>query len=133
MIVADTNLIAYLLIGGEHYDAAESAFRRDPQWAVPLLWRSEFRNVLASYLRSAQIDLASALEYMAEAESLLAGAEHEVSSDSVLALVDASGCTAYDCEFVDLAMSLGVPLVTSDAKVLSAFPDVAIAPAVFGA
>ncbi|MCO6439628.1 MAG: hypothetical protein J5I81_00810 [Nitrococcus mobilis] len=52
MIVADTNLLIYILLAGEHTLAAERVFQRDPEWAAPLLWRSEFRNVLALYLRS---------------------------------------------------------------------------------
>lgn len=37
----------------------------------------------------------------------------------------ASGCTAYDCEFVVLAKDLDVKLITLDRAVLKAFPDVA--------
>ena len=37
------------------------------------------------------------------------------------------GCSAYDCEFVALALDLKVPLVTSDKKVLKAFKGTAIA------
>ena len=40
----------------------------------------------------------------------------------VLELVRDSDCSAYDCEFVALAMTLGVKLVTMDAKILRAFP-----------
>jgi predicted nucleic acid-binding protein len=131
LIVADINLVAYLLIGGAQYPVAESVFRKDPDWVAPILWRSEFRSVLASYLRRGHVDLAAALEYMARAESLLEGGEHVVASDSVLALADASRCTAYDCEFVQVALALDVRLVTFDAQVLAAFPDVAVAPADF--
>jgi predicted nucleic acid-binding protein len=41
----------------------------------------------------------------------------------VLELVRDSNCTAYDCEFVALAMRLGVKLATMDAKILKAFPQ----------
>jgi predicted nucleic acid-binding protein len=41
-------------------------------------------------------------------------------------IVQRSGCSAYDCEFVALAQSLGIPLVTVDKHVLRQFPGVAI-------
>jgi predicted nucleic acid-binding protein len=52
----------------------------------------------------------------------MAGNEHDVDSGRVLELVRDSDCTAYDCEYVALAMHLGVKLVTMDSKLLKAFP-----------
>lgn len=133
MIVADTNLIAYLLIRSEQTLAAQRVLRKDPVWAAPLLWRSEFRNVLALYLRQGHLALPDALQYMRLAEELLRGKEYEIPSEPVLTLSERSGCTAYDCEFVHLAQDLGVSLVTSDQKVLHAFPGVAVSLRVFAA
>jgi predicted nucleic acid-binding protein len=126
MIVVDTNVVAYVLLGGEMTPGARVAFRKDPEWAAPLLWRSEFRNVLAAYLRRGTLRLSDTLEMMREAETLFRGAEYSVESGHVLKLVSESGCSAYDCEFVALAQQLGVPLVTSDAEILKEFPQTAI-------
>jgi predicted nucleic acid-binding protein len=128
VIVADSNLIAYLLIRGDHTGSAEAVLVKDPHWAAPVLWRSEFRNILTLYLRQGHLDLSQALKYMNEAESLVSGREYQVPSAPVLELARDSGCSAYDCEFVHLAQELEVPLVTSDRKVLEAFPDVAVSP-----
>lgn len=57
-----------------------------------------------------------------EAESLLAGAEFEIDSSSVLELVGDSDCSAYDCEFIALAIKLNTKLVTMDKKLLREFP-----------
>lgn len=126
MIVVDTNVVAYLLLGGEKTPGARLAFRKDPVWAAPSLWRSEFRNVLAAYLRRGALHLSDAIEVMRQAETLFRGAEYSVDSGQVLKLVSESGCSAYDCEFVALAQQLGVSLLTSDAEILREFPQTAM-------
>ena len=40
-------------------------------------------------------------------------------------LVSKSDCSAYDCEFVALARSMGLPLVTEDRSILRDFPGTA--------
>ena len=73
MIVVDTNIVAYLLLPGEWTAAAESLWISDGEWAAPLLWRSEFRNILAGYMRRGLLTLEHAQEVQAAAENLLAG------------------------------------------------------------
>jgi predicted nucleic acid-binding protein len=131
MIVVDTNVVAYLFLGGEKTAGARLAFRKDPAWAAPILWRSEFRNVLAACLRRGTLRLSDALEVMRDAEALFRGAEYSVESGDVLKLVTESGCSAYDCEFVALAQQLGVPLLTSDAEILKEFTQTAISLEIF--
>jgi predicted nucleic acid-binding protein len=127
VIVVDTNVIAYLYLPGDYTERAESWLERDPDWAAPLLWRSEFRNILAGYMRRRRLTFEAARDLQLEAESLLAGAEHDVDSRLVLELVRDSNCSAYDCEFVALAITLGVRLVTLDAKLLKAWPRYTVA------
>lgn len=128
MIVADSNLVAYFHVPGPQQAVAHDVLRRDPIWAAPLLWRSEFRSILVKYLRSGQVSRAGALQYMAQAEAMLLGGEHPVDSAPVLALAHGSGCSAYDGEFVHLAQTLRVPLVTPDRQLLREFPQLAISP-----
>ena len=52
--------------------------------------------------------------------------ERHVGSVRVLDLVHDSGCSAYDCEFVALALMLEIPLVTEDKRILRSFPDTAV-------
>jgi len=131
VIVVDTNVIGYLYLASAHSSQAEQALLRDPLWAAPLPWRSELRNVLALYIRRAFLSLHDSHQIMDEAESLLRGREYHVSSREVLGLAAASGCSAYDCEFVTLARDLAVPLVTVDAQILGHFPSVAVSPEAF--
>lgn len=127
MIVVDSNVLAYLYLPGEYTAAAENLLENNPQWAAPILWRSEFRNTLAGYLRRGNLLFEQAYALQREAEQLLAGSEFEVDSLSVLELVRDSDCSAYDCEFAALALKLGTKLVTMDAKLLRAFPKIAVA------
>ena len=127
MIVVDSNVLAYLYLPGEYTAAAEALLEQDSDWAAPILWRSEFRNILAGYLRRKAISFEQANSLQREAESLLEGAEFEVESLAVLELVRDSDCSAYDCEFIALAMKLDTKLITMDKKLLRAFPKRAIA------
>ena len=131
MIVVDTNVVAYLLIEGIKTPEAAEILRRDADWVAPLLWKSEFRNLLALYVKGGHRRLAEALEIMEAADGLMGNKGFPVDSARVLDLAAESGCTAYDSEFVALAEELGVPLVTWDRAILEAFPRVAVEPSVF--
>jgi predicted nucleic acid-binding protein len=126
VIVVDTNVIVYLWIPGVGTAGAERLYRSDPEWCVPLLWRSEFRNVLATQLRRRRMTLDVAVRIVEAAQEQLRGREFDVPSERVMQAVHASRCSAYDCEFVTLARELGVPLYTSDRQILRDFPDVAL-------
>ena len=132
MIVVDTNVLVYLYIRGGRTGQAEAVLARDPIWAAPVLWRSEFRNTLAGMVRQGGIQVDDALRVTREAERWMRGREYSVPSDLVLPLAAQSGCSAYDCEFAGLAQELGVPLVTADRQVLAAFPRTAVSLARFG-
>ena len=126
MIVVDTNVVSYFYLNSDYSSLAENVFKKDSRWSVPFLWRSEFRNVLSLYIKKKLLTLAEAIEIFEFAEELLKNNEYNVNSVQVLDLSYESGCSAYDCEFVNLAKDLNVPLVTEDKKVLSSFPDTAI-------
>jgi predicted nucleic acid-binding protein len=128
VIVADTNLLAYLYLPGEHTERAEQVLRKDVAWAAPVLWRSEFRSVLALCLRRNLLSMEVAVEAFRAAEATVQGREYAVETTRVLTLVRESTCSAYDCEFVGLAQELGVPLVTSDRRILDNFPATAVTP-----
>lgn len=128
MIVVDTNILAYRYIHGEHSVLVERLLLQEPYWVAPLLWRSEFRNVLALYIRLGRFDAGLAIQIMAKASLRMEGNEFEIPSNRVLMLVAQSSCSAYDCEFIALAQMLSTVLVTMDKKLLRAFPDWALHP-----
>ena len=126
MIVVDTNIIGYLFLSSEQSLLAERALEKDSEWAAPILWRSELRNVLALYMRKNLIKLEHAQYIMEGALELLRGREYEVSSYEVLRLASESKCSAYDCEFIAAANDLKAPLITVDKELLREFPSVAV-------
>jgi predicted nucleic acid-binding protein len=126
VIVVDTNVICYRWLSSSNSAAAETALAKDPHWIAPLLWRSEFRNIVALAIRKRALTVHAAQEIMRKAEASFEGGEFAVSSDAVLQLVASSNCTAYDCEFVALAHAQGLQLVTADRQIVHEFPDVAV-------
>ena len=121
MIIVDTNILIYLYIEGEYTSKVESLLSIDCNWVAPLLWRSEFRNVLALYMRKKIVSFQQALSIIEQAENLMMENEYQPSSEIVLNLINSSNCSAYDCEFVSLAKQLNVPLITEDKKILTEF------------
>lgn len=122
MIVAGVNLLAYLYLPGKFSEPTENLLLRDSDWAVPRLWRSEFSNILATYMRQDLLSLDDALTIHRRAYALVSASEYDVPAAEVLRLAKASGCSAYDCEYVALAEHLGVLLISGDAKLCKAFP-----------
>lgn len=123
MLVVDTNIIAYLLIPGQRTPEVKQVLRKDPDWIAPVLWKSEFRNVLALYLRKKLLTLHKAVQLMQKAENLMYKHEYIINSLIVLKLSLESGCSAYDCEYVALAQEKTTPFLTYDKKIINQFPN----------
>jgi predicted nucleic acid-binding protein len=131
VIIADTNLVAYLIIEGEHTESARHVWERDPDWRIPPLWRSEFLNVLATTVRAGVINEEQALVAWRNAQSLLGRAEREPGGENVLRTALKLGISAYDAQFVVLAEELRSTLVTGDRKLRQACPGIALSIAEF--
>jgi len=125
MIVVETNIISYLYLSSEYSKQSEDLLTFDSDWVAPLLWRSEFRNVLAIYVQKNLLALDEILLIIHQAEQLLSDSEYEISSAHIMQLVKSSNCSAYDCEFVALAQHLNIPLITADKKILNKFSNIA--------
>ena len=117
MIVVDTNVIAYMIFPGGYTQSVESLHEFDPHWEVPVLWRSEFLNVVSLHFRKNLINYLEALDALETGIKLIGTGEHEVSTFA-----------AYDCEFIALADRLGVNLITYDKQILKEFPTLAFKP-----
>ena len=131
MIVVDANLLVYFAVESEHSQVARRVWEMDPDWHTARLWRSEFRSALVKYMRVGYKTIESATTEFKAAETIIQGREHEADLVEILNLAANSACSAYDCEYVALALQLGVPLVTADRRILREFPDVAVSPDAF--
>lgn len=126
VIVADANLLVYLFVQGAKTDLAHRVSDVDDNWVVPSLWRHEFANALAMSVREAGLPLDSALKVYGMAHALLAPREQAVNLGDALRVSAEHAVSVYDAEYVMLAMSLGVRLVTEDRELLRKFAGTAI-------
>lgn len=122
MIVVDTNILAHFWLPSDSTELCDQLYQQDPQWIAPILWRSEFRNVVTLYFRKELIDLADALLIMEKAELQMKNQQFQVNSVQVLHHVCQSTCSSYNCEFVSLAKDLDLELITMDKQLLREFP-----------
>ena len=123
MIVVDTNILAHFWLPSDHTELCEQLFQCDPEWVAPVLWKSEFRNVVILYMRKNLIGLPEAIQLTEKAENQMKEREFHVNSVHVYDLADNSDCSSYDCEFISLAEELDIKLITMDKQILRSFPD----------
>ena len=123
MIVVDVNVIAYLLIAGEKTDHARALRFLEPEWALPDLWRDEFLNILTTYVRQGGTSLDSAKALWLAAVDLFAGREITADPTTTLDLAARHGLSAYDAQYLAVAVALGARLITEDRALLHAAPQ----------
>jgi len=114
VIVADVNLVAYLLLDGPHTGAARHVLELDPNWIAPPLWRIEFLNVLASTIRFKGLSIDEAALKWDHANRIVKTDGMNLRDMDILELSAASKLTVYDCFYVELAKQRSVKLVTAD-------------------
>jgi predicted nucleic acid-binding protein len=131
MIVADANLLAYLVIPGDRTAETQDVFLKDPSWVSPTLWRTELRSVLQKSVLHQDLSVARAVGLFDQALTVLGGREFDVDTRHVLELAERAQASTYDCEYVAVALALNIPLVSADRAVITAFPECAVSPRQF--
>jgi predicted nucleic acid-binding protein len=126
VIVVDSNVLAARNMDHEKSAFAQQVERRDPVWIVPALWRYEFQNILAKAIRTKRLTVDAAVETWREVMIRMAENEHDPSAERIIDLAGRYRITAYDANFVALAMEMGVLCVTEDRKLHENFPAVAV-------
>ena len=121
MVIVDTNVLAYLLIDGDHTAKAQQLYRKDAQWTSEAFVFVEFSNILATYERLGEFAPDEADRLLNEAEARVRGAAN-VPAMVALHFARRYSVSAYDARFLAAAETLGGKLVTEDAKLRSAAP-----------
>jgi len=109
MIVVDSNIVAARNLTSSLTSEAKQVEEKDPVWIVPVLWRYEFQNILATSIKAKQIKPEQALDIWEKVSKILIENECEPSASKVIDLVAQYGITAYDGQFI--AASSKVPIV----------------------
>ena len=133
MIVVDVNIVAYFLIEGEKTSSARDLLRRDPDWRLPVLWRHEYLNVLATFARKGGATIAEAQSLWRRGIELLGPREQSVDMESALVLATENRISAYDAQYIALAQKLQTICVTEDQRLLGTFPTLTRTMQAFGA
>lgn len=126
MIVVESNIVAARNLTSSLTSEAKQVEEKDSVWIVPVLWRYEFQNILASAIKAKQIKPEQALNIWERVSNILIENEYEPSAFKVIDLVTQYGITAYDGQFIAAALEMGIPCVTEDRELQEKFPGIAI-------
>jgi predicted nucleic acid-binding protein len=121
VVLVDTNVLAYLLIEGDHTAAAQDLYARDADWQSEAFVLVELSNILTTYTRTGALTPGQGTKLLAEAETLLPpllSVSHQEAYEVAVEL----GISAYDARFITLARQMKSKLVTEDAKLRKAVP-----------
>ena len=121
VLVIDTNVIAYLLIAGDHTNEAQALYARDSEWSSESFVLIEFSNILATYQRIGDLTRAQAERLLNEAESRLHSLI-DLPHIAALRTAERFSVSAYDARFLATAEYFGAMLVTEDSKLRDAAP-----------
>jgi predicted nucleic acid-binding protein len=123
MIVVDAEVLVSLTLVRPQTALAREAFLKDPDWAAPPLWRSDFRGQLWKHLLAKRITAVQAQKAFDAAEAVIAGNEPEPELSRILELANSRALEVYDAEYVAVARELGVKYVSADEDLARACPE----------
>jgi predicted nucleic acid-binding protein len=126
VIVADANVIAYLLIEGRKSEVARQLHAMDSDWRMPPLWRAEFLNILAMQVQHGGASIEAAERTWQSARSLFSTNETAVDEMAALRISARFRISAYDAQYIALAQQLGVSCVSEDRELVRKFPDAVV-------
>jgi predicted nucleic acid-binding protein len=118
-LVVDANVFVYMLLDGEKSSAARHLHELHPDWVCPSILRHEFMNVCATYRRAGGFSREECLALVGTGMALLSGREVDVAPEAIVGVAIDLDLSAYDAQYVAVALALGSVLVTEDRTVLA--------------
>lgn len=131
MIVVDSNVLSARVLTGPLTDLAERVERQDPVWIAPPLWRYELQSILAKTLWAGYITPQNAGAAWRQVADQMRDNEFDPPADMVLDLSVRHRISAYDANFIALALQMNTPCITEDRELHKKFPGVAVGMAAF--
>jgi len=125
MIVVDASVVAFLLIDGELTDAVRKLHRIDPDWVTPPILNHEMLNILAA-VGSAEGNSAAMEGVWRDVRALVASRQQVPDPVRSLRLGVELGISGNEAQYLCLADSLGLPLITQEKNLLQAAPQRAV-------
>lgn len=122
VILVDTNILAYLLIEGDHTAAAQALYEHDPDWHSEAFLMVEFTNILATYVRTQAMTFKQGIGLLTEAQAVMTTLT-SLPNSQALGTATEFGISAYDARFIATARRMRAKLVTEDTKLRAAVPD----------
>jgi predicted nucleic acid-binding protein len=125
MIVVDASVVAFLLIDGELTDAVRELHRIDPDWVTPPILNHEMLNILAA-VGLAEGNSAAMEGVWRDVRALVASRQQVPDPVRSLRLGVELGISGNEAQYLCLADSLGLPLITQEKNLLQAAPQRAV-------
>ena len=126
MIVVDANILLYAMIECDATPLTQALKNKDPDWRAPPLLMDETLNVLATYERRGILALDQCQALLRSTMAFMEAASIAVDFNLVLDLAARHRITGYDAQYVALAQTLDVTLVTEDRKLREAVPGITL-------
>lgn len=123
MFVVDTNVLASLLLNGTFTASARALHAADSGWKSEAFVMTELANVLATQVKLRAMPLTDALDLLARGSAVMMGGLVEISHSAALSLAAERDVSAYDARYLVVAQRLQTRLVTEDAKLRRAAPE----------
>ncbi len=126
MIVVDANILVYRIVDGDRTAEALRLQEKDPDWRTSPLWEYEFGNALVLMIHQKHLTGKMAAQLFQAAKGFFTPCEIQADTLLALQLTDEKKISFYDAQYLALARTLDVPLVTEDKALRRAAGSLAV-------